>query len=116
MEARVYYINGAGVGGNGALINSAINTTAGWEVDGTGAGMVITLASDSSIGGAGNITFRNIVGYLGVTTYNLTKVGAGTLRFGIWGGNQFQNLTVAGGTVIVNKVSTAPWGRAPTSS
>ncbi|WVN40957.1 MBG domain-containing protein [beta proteobacterium MWH-UniP1] len=80
------YGTGGQGGGVGALTNS--NTAYvgnGYKVDG-----LVTLGSNTYIGGAGHIEINRAIG----GGYALTKVGAGRLYFG-------ENNTYSGGTVIV---------------
>ena len=91
-------INGTGVSNAGALLNSAAGA-AGDTTHG------VVLGSDSSIGvtqASGSLSVASITSNTGGAGYNLTKVGSGTLMLGSAGGNQFNNLTVAAGTVVNN--------------
>lgn len=88
-------ISGTGIGGNGALVNS--NAT-------TGVGIIsapLTLAGDSTVGGANRI---NVSGPGSAITsngnnYTLTKKGAGLMS--VFSGTQvsLQNIVVDGGTL-----------------
>jgi autotransporter-associated beta strand protein len=89
-------INGTGIASGGALISS------------TGTGLVnstVVMASDSSIGGAGNLTLvgttsTSVSGMLR-GNFNLTKVGAGTLQLNAANsfGSSSTTFTIAAGTV-----------------
>ena len=65
-------LSGTGISGGGALINSAASATS--TITAT-ANTGFSLAGDTSIGGAGNLTLNGVVG----GSHALTKVGAGTL-------------------------------------
>jgi autotransporter-associated beta strand protein len=78
---------GAGLGGTGALLNSAPNTTSTLTLGSFGTG-IATLAGNATIGGAGNL---NLSGQLS-GNFALTKVGAGTFATG--------SATYTGGTTI----------------
>jgi autotransporter-associated beta strand protein len=88
-------INGTGIASGGALISS------------TGTGTVnstVVMASDSSIGGAGNLTLNSTdhtrSGMLR-GNFNLTKVGAGTLQLNAANsfGSSSTTFTISAGTV-----------------
>ena len=75
-------LSGTGIGGTGALINSASSTTAALTCG-------VNLAASTTVGGAGSITLAGTVGGSGSLTY----AGSGLLVLG--GAN-----TYAGGTVV----------------
>jgi fibronectin-binding autotransporter adhesin len=77
-------LSGTGIGGSGALINSAPSTTSTLTVP-------ITLAANATIGGAGSITLPSVVSGTGALTYG----GSGIL------GLQATN-TYTGGTVVTS--------------
>jgi autotransporter-associated beta strand protein len=85
-------LRGSGVGGGGALLNSAAATTS--TLNG-GAG--ITLGTNVSVGGVGNLVLPGIIS----GAKNLTKVGAGTLTLqgaSIYSGNT----SISAGTVALS--------------
>ena len=89
-------INGTGVGGNGALINSSATAA-------TISGTISQVSTSFTVGGTGNIN-TNVVS--GSGSWTLTKIGSGTLTLGD-GTTQTDNgylaLTLSSGTVILNK-------------
>ena len=98
-------IVGAGVGGNGALINNSANT-ASITGDITGGTSVFTL------GGSGNINLARVTGSAGLT---LTKIGAGNLTLNGTADNSNLALTLSNGTATLAKASsptTHAFGRA----
>jgi autotransporter-associated beta strand protein len=66
-------LSGSGIGGNGALVNS------GGPASLTNAGSAVVLATNTTIGGNGNITLTSIVSGYGMS---LTYVGTGNLILG----------------------------------
>jgi autotransporter-associated beta strand protein len=68
-------ISGAGVGGNGAIVNSGTGMTAGFTN--------LTLAGDAVIGGAQRWDVRNFsgLGLVNLNGFTLTKKGANTISF-----------------------------------
>ena len=64
-------VRGAGVGSNGALINSTSSTTSTIP-----SGIGVTLTANPQIGGAGNIT---IAGVMSGAASRVTKIGGGTV-------------------------------------
>jgi autotransporter-associated beta strand protein len=90
-------LNGAGVGGAGALINTGAAATYGGAV---------TLASATTIGGSGNITLSSPVS----GSFGLTYAGTGTLTLSGGSPESFTGpLTVNGGTVsLINDFSNTP--------
>ena len=92
-------INGTGVGGNGALLNSS--ATAGGNSN-----LLVNLGSDSAIGvtGAGSLTVATVLG-----SHALTKVGTGRLILN--GGaynDDFTDLTVSAGTFQIDRAGFRP--------
>jgi fibronectin-binding autotransporter adhesin len=95
-------LSGAGVGGNGALINGS----------GTPAvfGGVITLPANGSVGGANNITLSNTITD-GANSYSITKAGAGALTLSVAAGNTYDGgTTVSGGTLLATNTSNSATG------
>ena len=87
-------LNGAGVGGNGALIVNANTTWSG----------AITVATDSTINVATGSTFTQSTSPLAVTG-NLTKIGGGSLLLGGGITTGTGTLTINAGSVAVNATS-----------
>lgn len=93
-------ISGAGISGNGALRNVSGTTTIGTSAN-TG---TITLGANTSIGAdAGQLNIGLAIGD-GINTYNLTKVGAGTVSLS--GANTYGGTT----TVSAGKLTTDSTG------
>jgi autotransporter-associated beta strand protein len=101
------FVQGTGIGGAGALLNSGAGT-------GTLTGTGITLTGDASFGttqgGAARLQLNNIVITDGAGSFALTKVGAGELVLGNSGtpasGNTFDGgVNNNAGTLIVNSTS-----------
>gem|GEM_PF-2299898 len=87
-------VNGTGIGNNGVLINN--NSSVDSTLTGSGASAV-TLGSDSSLGGNGNLIISGVISGAGKA---LTKVGAGLLTLSnaeTYSGNT----TVSGGTLAL---------------
>ncbi|WP_161967245.1 autotransporter-associated beta strand repeat-containing protein [Fimbriiglobus ruber] len=92
VGAEPVTLNGTGVGGAGALINSSA-TAASLAGDVTDGG------SGYSIGGSGNLTLT------GAVTGTLTKVGTGTLTLGGTTDNTNLDLLATAGIVVLAKTS-----------
>ena len=88
-------LDGAGVGGNGALINSNTTTAGGVATD-------ITNVGNFTVGGAGNVELQR-VSQAAAVARNITKVGGGTLTLSGATDNTRYGLIVSGGTVNLNK-------------
>ncbi|WP_009964726.1 beta strand repeat-containing protein [Verrucomicrobium spinosum] len=86
LAKEVITINGAGVGGNGALVN-----TGGTQ---TNALSYMTLGSDASIGGTGRMDFRGNNPVINMNGFTLTKMGSNYV--GLVGGS----VTNAGHIVV----------------
>ncbi|EEF61857.1 beta strand repeat-containing protein [Pedosphaera parvula] len=96
-------LSGTGIGGSGALINSAGATTSTLTNGGSG----VVLTAPTTIGGQGNITLASKVSGSGVLTY----AGTGTLT--LTNANTFSGGTTInpGGTVVlVNSASSGGTG------
>ena len=88
-------IDGDGVDGNGAIINSNTNNSAAITTD-------IVNRGSFSVGGAGDVELQNV--YLESSVdRNLTKYGNGTLTLSGDITNARYGLIVNGGTVLLNK-------------
>lgn len=98
-------LNGAGVGGNGAIINSNPSTPGEITTDIVSVGLF-------SVGGAGDLTLPNVIQPNGVTR-RITKVGAGTLTLAGDSSNNRYGLTVTEGNVILAKTSGEAISRFP---
>ena len=98
LGAENLTLGGNGVSGNGALINS--NAAATGTVGGP-----VTLAANTSIGGAGQLNITGNITDNGFG-YNLTVVGPGTTTLS--GINNWLNTTVAAGTLGVGGASALP--------
>ena len=98
LGAENLTLGGNGVSGNGALINS--NAAATGTVGGP-----VTLAANTSIGGAGQLNITGNITDNGFG-YNLTVVGPGTTTLS--GFNNWLNTTVAAGTLAVDGASALP--------
>jgi autotransporter-associated beta strand protein len=83
-------LSGTGVGANGALQNSASDTTATVN-------NAVVLNANSSAGGAGNITMAGSVS--GAST--LTKVGTGTLALGSGASASVSTIAIQQGTLLL---------------
>jgi len=96
-------LNGTGISSGGALVNSS-GTAATLTL-----GATSSLASDSSVGGSGDITIGGAVAIFNSTPRTLTKVGNNTLTLsnGANVDNQDLLLAVSAGTVVLNKTGTA---------
>ncbi len=89
-------LTGAGVGGNGALVNN--NTSAASTVSNNILGLSFTA------GGAGNLVLTKL-DQANSGLFTLSKVGAGTLYLSGTNLNYQMALTVNGGTVVLNKIN-----------
>ena len=91
-------LQGGGIGGNGALLNSANGDSVLIVSDGMGNGIALT--GNTSIGvsqSGGSLTLNDAIS----GSFGLTKVGAGMLTLG--GANTFTGgVTVASGTLVQN--------------
>jgi fibronectin-binding autotransporter adhesin len=90
-------LNGTGISSGGALTNSTAGLT-------TQVGAV-TLASNASVGGAGDIVFTGATGGAG----SLTKIGAGSLTLSGAGGYA-GGTTVSAGTLVLNNATGSATG------
>jgi autotransporter-associated beta strand protein len=86
--AKQFNISGAGVGGNGAIVNNA-------AVSQANAFQNVVLTGDATIGGSGRIDMRNGAARLDLAGYTLTKTG--TNQVSVVGG------TLTDGNVVVNQ-------------
>ncbi|HUJ79293.1 MAG TPA: LamG-like jellyroll fold domain-containing protein [Nitrospiria bacterium] len=89
-------LNGTGVGANGALVNGS-GTAATY-------GGPVTLGSNSSLGGSGDLTVAGVIG----GAFNLTKVGANALTLSN-GNNSYTGMTTVGaGTLKLGAAGSPP--------
>ena len=98
IAQSVLGLDGAGAGGNGALVNTDTITAAGVSSD-------ITNVGNFSVGGAGDVELQR-VSHTAVVARSLTKVGAGTLTLSGSSDNTRYGLIVNGGTANLNKRGT----------
>ena len=104
-EGYNVFISGAGVGGNGALVNNNTNAN---DIADPG---YVTLTGDATVGGPGDINIR-----MGVSpqltsqssAYTLTKVGAGSfrIRYVATVSTNFGPINILGGIVSYESSST----------
>ena len=93
IGAEAVTLNGTGVGAAGALQGTGTASLSG----------AVTLASDSTVGGAGNLTLSGAIGESGGSRA-LTKAGAGTLTLSGAGANTYAGATtVSAGTLTASK-------------
>jgi fibronectin-binding autotransporter adhesin len=98
IGARQVNIAGAGVGGNGAIINSS--TTAAQQ----NSLQRVTLTADATVGGAGRFDLRHNSPVLDLATNTLTKVGTG--QFILVGANVTDgNILVHNGVFSIESTS-----------
>ena len=105
--AKTVTVNGAGVGGIGAFINSS-------ATDVINSNFQLTLGSDSSIGvtGAGNLILGSISG-----NHALTKVGSGTGSLVLDGADTYTGATtVSAGALIFGSTGSALMDIKPTGA
>ncbi len=103
------YVSGAGVGGNGALVNNSTNAN---DIADPG---YVTLAGNATIGGSGDINIR-----MGVSpqlssqcsAYSLTKVGTGRfrIRYNATVSTNFGTINILQGVVSYESSSTLGLG------
>ena len=94
IAENISSIDGVGVGGNGAMINSNTNTAS--VITGTIA------AGTFTVGGSGNITLPTLGG-----SSVLTKTGSGSVTLGGSTNNSSLTTTVNNGKLILGKTSTS---------
>ncbi len=98
LSAYTITVSGAGVGGNGAIVNNSGSTTfVGQNI------AQVTLTGDTTIGGSGRLDFRassaTSVNALLLGGYNLTKVGTNLLQLaGVQIDPSLGNINVQAGT------------------
>jgi len=96
VRARTFYIEGDGPDGSGAIVNSATNTTWGYQLNN------VVLTGDATIGGRGWIDIRESGGGVDCGGHELTVKNAGRLLFEA--GTHLTNaadIVVNGGTLVV---------------
>ncbi len=99
-------INGNGVGGLGAIINSSV-ATANWEAN-------FVVNSNSTVGGAGNITISGSM--TNAANATLTKDGSGTLTLSSTNSFYTANTTVIQGTLQLGSSTALGSGTVSVSS
>jgi autotransporter-associated beta strand protein len=105
-NAEPITVSGAGVGSNGAIVNNATNQTKVLRV--------VTLSTNSTIGGSGDWDIRSSQAGSAVNgdgqlngTYNLTKVGTNTVTlFGVQVDPGLADMDVQAGTLSVERNTT----------
>jgi autotransporter-associated beta strand protein len=90
-------INGTGIDNGGALVNNAA-TASTLSNSANNSTAVLTLGSDSSIGGSGTLTISGLITGDGKT---LTKVGTGLLVLNNASANSFSNVVLNSGTLSI---------------
>jgi autotransporter-associated beta strand protein len=98
ISENFYGLDGAGVGGVGAIINSNIAASAGIA-------SIINNVGSFTVGGAGDIELQRVHHTVAVPR-TLTKIGSGTLTLGGAGANDRYGVTVLDGTVNLHKSGT----------
>jgi autotransporter-associated beta strand protein len=98
VGAEPLTISGAGVGGNGALVNSSAAAA-------SLAGTVTVNLPLTTVGGSGNITLSGSVNGNSILNAVLTKTGSGTLTLSGATDNNSLAVTVNSGTVVLAKTS-----------
>ena len=97
---RAVTISGTGVGSTGALTNSSTVTQQNVLQN-------VTLATNSSVGGAGRLDIRGGTPTLNLAGFTLTKVGAG--QFSIVGATvSAGNIAVSAGTLSIETAASVP--------
>jgi fibronectin-binding autotransporter adhesin len=94
LNAANIYLNGAGVGGNGALTGTGTNNILQNE---------ITLSSASVIGGGGSLILNSAIH--GASSASLTKVGSGDLRLAYAASDYLGATNINAGSVSVASLS-----------
>ena len=104
----VVYVSGAGVGGNGAIVNNGTNNL-------SSVFHTINLTADATFGGNANWDLRNnTAGSAGADgalngAFNLTKVGTNTVTLkGLTVDTSLGNINVQAGTLVFSSLTNAP--------
>ena len=100
-------VSGAGVGGNGAIVNSGNNQSRVLHT--------VTLAADATFGGTGDWDIRNSSGNTATAdaalngAFNLTKVGTNSLSLrGVTIDSGLGNINVQAGSLTITATASAP--------